>query len=73
MTDAFNTAANSAPLLLMLPDVLQIIGMGRSWTLLAVKEGRFPRPIAIGRARRWLSTDVHQWVRDQAAKTAAVR
>jgi predicted DNA-binding transcriptional regulator AlpA len=60
-----------AKLLLSLPEVLRLIGMGRSWTLLAVKEGRFPKPVALGRARRWLAADVRGWVRDQAAKGAA--
>lgn len=66
-----NNALNEAKLLLTLPEVLQAIGMGRSWTLLATKEGRFPKPVAIGRARRWLAADVVQWVNDHAAKGAA--
>ena len=70
---SFEEAGASAKLLLTVPEVLQIVGMGRSWLRLAVKEGRFPKPVALGRARRWLATDVRQWVRDQAAKTAAVR
>ncbi|GIX26403.1 MAG: hypothetical protein KatS3mg123_0284 [Burkholderiales bacterium] len=51
---------------LRLPDVLQLIGMGRTWLYAAVKSGVFPKPIRIGkRAVGWRASDIEAWLAER--------
>lgn len=48
--------------LLRLREVIQICGLSRSGIYAAIKEGRFPRSVAIGeRARAWAQHEVENW------------
>lgn len=50
---------------LKLEEVLTMVGMGKSWVYLEIKEKRFPDSIPVGSARRWLLSDVQQWMQKQ--------
>lgn len=47
------------------------IGYGKSWLWEAVKQGRFPSPIRVGRSGspRWCSDQVDQWMREQIERS----
>lgn len=52
--------------LIRLDEVLAICGLSRSSVYEAIKEERFPRPIAIGgRARAWIRHEIEAWVADR--------
>ncbi|EOE5017782.1 helix-turn-helix transcriptional regulator [Salmonella enterica] len=36
-------------------------GMGDKWFYRLISEGRFPRPIKLGRLSRWLAGDYYAW------------
>jgi prophage regulatory protein len=46
-----------------------LTGIPRSTLYDMMRDGRFPRPISLGggRAVGWLSSEVEQWIADQAA------
>lgn len=48
--------------LLRIRDVVSICGLSRSSIYIAIKDGRFPRPVPIGgRARAWIQHEVENW------------
>jgi prophage regulatory protein len=57
--------------LLRLSDVEHIINMKRSWVYDEVAQGRFPKPLKIGRASRWDSVAIDEYLADLAARQAA--
>jgi prophage regulatory protein len=57
--------------LLRLSEVEQIINMKRSWVYDEVAHGRFPKPLKIGRASRWDSVAIDDYLADLAARQAA--
>lgn len=48
--------------LLRLPEVENIVNMKRSWLYAEIASGRFPQPLKIGRASRWDSRAVDEYV-----------
>ena len=51
--------------LLRLRDVLAIVGMSRAHVYNLIKQGLFPRPIALGsNCARWVQSEVQTWVDD---------
>jgi prophage regulatory protein len=51
--------------LLRLRDVLTIVGLSRAHVYNLVKQGLFPRPIALGsNCARWIQSEVQAWVSD---------
>ena len=49
--------------LLRLRDVLTIVGMSRAHVYNLIKQGLFPRPIALGsNCARWVQSEVQAWV-----------
>lgn len=62
--------------LVKLREVLDICGLSRSSVYAAIKDDRFPRPVALGgRARAWLRHEVEAWVVDcvRASRNAPTR
>ena len=54
--------------LMRLPEVLQLVGVGRSTLLAMVAKGQFPPPVRIGvRARAWRARDVYAWLESRPA------
>jgi len=64
------TADDSPPILLRLPAVMKLTGLGRSTIYRMVAEHRFPCPVRItNRAVAWRRTDVDQWSDARPAAT----
>lgn len=60
--------------ILRLPDVKRITGLSRSTIYLRVAEGKFPKPVSLGRrAVGWLESEIQQWLqlRVDARRTAS--
>jgi predicted DNA-binding transcriptional regulator AlpA len=58
------------PVLWRLPKVLSVTAMGRSQLLVAVSEGRFPKPIRIlegGKAVAWIADEVINYIHARMA------
>ncbi len=51
--------------LIRLPQVEATTGFKKSTLYGWIKEGKFPRPIQIGRMSAWPESAVHQWVQDR--------
>lgn len=52
--------------LIRLHEVLSMCGLSRSSIYAAIKEERFPRPVAVGgRARAWICHEVEAWVAER--------
>lgn len=43
------------------------VAMGRSRIYALIDEGKFPRPIKIGRSSRWLKSEIDTWIDEQVA------
>ena len=54
--------------LLRLTEVEQIINMKRSWVYGEVAQGRFPKPLKIGRASRWDSAVIDEYLASLSAR-----
>jgi prophage regulatory protein len=55
-----------------LPEVLEIVGVGRSTLYALIRDGRFPAPIHLSaRCRGWRRGTVLAWVEARAQLTAA--
>ena len=54
-----------------LPDLKPLTGMGRTMTYGEIKEGRFPKPIKIGRISAWSENEVRAWVEARKAERNA--
>jgi len=58
-------ASHGQERLLRLRDVLAIVGMSRAHVYNLIKQGIFPRPIALGsNCARWVQSEVQAWVSD---------
>ena len=49
--------------MLQLPEVLSLVGLGRTTLWRMVKAGTFPAPVKLGATRRiaWFADDIGQW------------
>lgn len=51
-----------------LPDVIQRIGLCRSWIYSAMSRGEFPKPLSLGaRAIGWLESDIDAFIESRVA------
>ena len=61
--------------ILRLPAVMSRTGLSRSTIYLRVKQGNFPKPVALGgRATGWCESEIDEWVDqqiEQSRKTSA--
>lgn len=61
----------SAPRLLPIAEVVQIVGLGESTIWERSRRGTFPKPVKLSpRTTRWVSAEVNQWVADAIALRA---
>lgn len=51
--------------LINLQEVRKITGMGTTYIYNRMADGTFPNRIKVGRASRWLKSDVIKWVTDR--------
>lgn len=52
--------------IIRLPQVKELVGLGKTAIYDKIKDGSFPRPIKLGRASGWLEGEVHDWICKQA-------
>jgi predicted DNA-binding transcriptional regulator AlpA len=70
MNDQTQSSPDSG--LLRLAQVLTVIPISRSSWLQGVTDGKYPRPIKLGRISLWRAEDIHQFIAalDQESKPA---
>lgn len=49
-------------MLLRLGQVESRVGLKKSKIYALIAEGKFPRPVKIGHASSWVSTEIDQWI-----------
>lgn len=49
--------------------ITQFTGSTDKWFYKLIQEGRFPKPIKLGRSSRWLKREVEQWLQERIAKS----
>lgn len=42
-------------------------GMSDKWFYQLISDGKFPKPIKLGRSSRWFKSDVESWMRQRIA------
>ena len=50
--------------LLTLKRVLERTSLGRTSIYQQIKEGTFPAPVKVGKASRWVETELEQWMQE---------
>ncbi|WP_447884042.1 helix-turn-helix transcriptional regulator [Serratia fonticola] len=45
--------------------ITSFTGLTDKWFYKLISEGKFPKPIKLGRSSRWLYSEVHIWVRQR--------
>jgi len=51
---------------LRLPSLIEKIGGSRSWIYQEISEGRFPRPVKIGkRSSAWVESEIDEWIQQR--------
>lgn len=55
--------------MIRLADVCDMIGLKHTAIYERISNGTFPKPIKIGKASRWLETEVQAWIGDQVKAT----
>lgn len=53
--------------LIRMPEVSQMVGLGKTAIYDRIKDHTFPAPIKLGRASTWVESEVQQWVDEQVA------
>jgi len=54
--------------ILRLPQVKDMVGLGKSAIYKRIKERDFPQPIKMGSASGWIQNDIEEWISQQAAR-----
>ena len=42
--------------------ITQLTGLSDKWFYKLIQDGLFPKPIKLGRASRWLKSDIEEWL-----------
>ena len=58
-----NSGDLKMPELITIEEVREILGCSREWVRRAVRDGRFPKPIKIGRMVRFYAQDIENFVK----------
>ena len=45
--------------------IVRFTGMTDKWFYKSIQEGKFPKPIKMGRSSRWLESEVVLWFKDK--------
>lgn len=45
--------------------ITEFTGLSDKWFYKLIKDGKFPKPIKLGRASRWLKSDLEAWLEDK--------
>lgn len=49
--------------------ITEFTGMTDKWFYKLISEGKFPKPIKLGRSSRWLKTEIVKWLEQYIAKS----
>ena len=53
---------NERAKIIRLPQVKELVGLGKTAIYDKIKNGSFPMPIKLGRASGWLEGEVQEWI-----------
>ena len=66
MTSVIERKTRGQVRFLRLPEVLARTGLSRSTIYVQLEQGRFPRPVSLGRrAVGWIEAEVDDWIRER--------
>lgn len=51
--------------IIRLPQVRELVGLGKTAIYDKIKDGQFPKPLKLGRVSGWLEGDVVAWINKQ--------
>ncbi|WP_283624102.1 helix-turn-helix transcriptional regulator [Morganella morganii] len=49
--------------------ITQFTGLTDKWFYKLIQEGKFPKPIKLGRSSRWLKSEVETWLQERIAES----
>lgn len=49
--------------------ITQYTGLTDKWFYKLIQEGKFPKPIKLGRSSRWFKSEVEQWLNEQITES----
>lgn len=49
--------------------ITKFTGLTDKWFYKLIQEGRFPKPIKLGRSSRWFRSEVNAWLQERIAKS----
>lgn len=61
------TTTNNCPSkLIRLPKLIEMTGGSRSWIYQQISEGKFPKPVKIGkRSSAWVESEIDEWIQQR--------
>ena len=45
--------------------ITSLTGLTDKWFYRLIKDGRFPKPVKLGRSSRWLKSEVEAWLQER--------
>ncbi|WP_343661114.1 AlpA family transcriptional regulator [Ralstonia sp.] len=51
--------------LIRMPEVIKMVGLGKTAIYDRIKDHRFPAPIKLGRASAWVESEVQEWIAER--------
>jgi prophage regulatory protein len=61
------TARSSSERLIRLPEVLDMVGLGKTTVYAMMKDGEFPQPRKVRGLSVWVESEVQEWIKSIAA------
>lgn len=49
--------------------ITRLTGLSDKWFYQLISEGRFPKPIKLGRSSRWLESEVEAWLQQRISES----
>ncbi|AXC67013.1 AlpA family phage regulatory protein [Salmonella enterica] len=49
--------------------IVRFTGMTDKWFYKMIQEGKFPKPIKLGRSSRWIECEVKEWLEERIRKS----
>lgn len=70
--DAVGAQSTEAPALFTFKDTERYTRVKRSQAYGLMRQGKFPKPIKIGKSSRWVKAHIDSWIAEQVAAQAEV-
>ncbi|MEM8042881.1 AlpA family transcriptional regulator [Morganella morganii] len=70
--NTINTTTAPSPLdepLVDMKFITKFTGLTDKWFYKLIQEGRFPKPIKLGRSSRWFRSEVNAWLQERIAES----